>query len=177
MIVLFTGSLSVSYAQLTEENIREIALNGTEQQIVTECSSLTQQGFLYLASILADKLITFDPQSSNYAYRKGFLELEVNMNYEDAMRYFEIAILDIDPNYDMYSIKEKSAPPDALFHLARCHHLAENIDKAEEYFNQFKAVTNKKSELIPVADLKLIQCTQAREHIANPVDVYLKNMV
>ncbi len=176
MIVLFTGSLTVSYAQLTEENIREIALNGTEQQIVTECSSLTQQGFLYLASILADKLITFDPQSSNYAYRKGFLELEVNMNYEEAMRYFEIAILDIDPNYDMYSIKEKSAPPDALYHLARCHHLAENIDKAEEYFNQFKAVTNKKSELIPVADLKLIQCARAREHIANPVDVYLKNI-
>lgn len=174
--VIILGSSSAITAQITEAEVRNIALTATEPELVTQTSTFTQEGFLYYASILADKLITFNPSSSNYNYRKAFLMLEVYKNYEEAIPYFEKAILDIDNDYDMYSHKELSSPPDAFFHLASCYHLNEEIDKAEEYYNRFKAISNKKSELLPVSDLRLLQCAEARIHMSNPADIYLKNI-
>ena len=169
----FTNS---AYSQLTEAEVKELALNSTEPELVTHTSTFTQEGFLYYASICADRLFAMNPQSANYNYRKAFLMLEVYKNYEEAIPYFERAILNIDNNYDMYSFKETSAPPDAFFHLATCYHLNEEIDKAEEAYKQFQLASNKKSELLPVTDLRLLQCAEARVHMANPVNVFLKNI-
>lgn len=179
-IILTLGCISLqlsnSMAQLTEYEVRQIAAGGNEAEIVMQTSTLTQEGFLYYALILAEKLVEINPQSANYNYRKGFLLLEVHKNYEDAIPHFEKAILDIDNNYDMYSHKETSAPPDAFFHLASCYHLNEDIVKAIETYQKFKIVSNKKSELLPVADLRIIQCEEAIKQMNAPVSVYLKNI-
>ncbi|MDX2361456.1 MAG: hypothetical protein QNK23_11665 [Crocinitomicaceae bacterium] len=169
------ASASVS-AQITEDEIRDIAENGSEAEIVMQSSTLTQEGYLYFAEILADKLIEINPQSSNYHYRKGYLMLEIRKDYEGAIPHFEMATLDLDQNYDMYSHKEKSAPTDALFHLATCLHLNEEIDRAMEFYNKFKEASKKKSELIPVANLRLQQCAVAKLLMADPVNVFLKNI-
>lgn len=167
---------SISAQTLTEEEVRKIANTGSEAELVMQTSTLTQDGYLYYASILADKLISLKPNSSNYNYRKGFLTLEIYKDYMAAKPYFAIAAKDVDGNYDMYSHRETSAPQDAFFHLASCYHLEENIDSAEFFYNQFKAVSNKKSELLEVTELRLLQCTEARKYMASPVNVYLKNM-
>jgi tetratricopeptide (TPR) repeat protein len=104
------------------------------------------------------------------------LLLEIYRNYEEAMGHFMIATLDTDPNYDMYSHKETSAPPDAFFHLASCYHLNEDIDKAEEMYRKFMEVSRNKSELLPVTELRLKQCEEARKQMASPVNVFLKNI-
>lgn len=175
--ILFAFSLlHVAYGQITEGEVRDIALNGSESELVTQASMLTQEGYLYYASILTDKLITFNPQSANYNYRKGFLMLEVNKDYVGAIPYFEKAIMDVDHNYDMYSTKELSAPPDALFHLATCYHLNEEIEKALDHYQKFQAISNKKSELLPVTALRLVQCAEAQRLMAEPSTVYLKNI-
>ncbi|HIP32008.1 MAG TPA: hypothetical protein EYG86_04535 [Crocinitomicaceae bacterium] len=164
------------FSQITEAEIREIALSGSEQEVLMQSSTLMSDGYLYYSEILTDKLIQINPESSNYNYRKGYLMLEIRKDYVGAIPYFEKAILDTDPNFDMFSTKEKSAPTDAFFHLASCYHLNEDIDKAEEYYKQFQAISKKKSELLPVAELRLLQCTQAKEKIAAPVNVFLKNI-
>jgi len=174
MIVLLT-STSV-FSQIKEADIRELAQNGSEQEILMESSTLTAEGYLYYAEILIDKLIILKPESSNYNYRKGYLMLEIRKDYVGAIPYFEKAILDTDHNFDMFSTKETSAPPDAFFHLASAHHLNEDIDKAEEYYLGFKAVSKKKSELLPVVELRLKQLAVARIKMADPVNVYLKNI-
>jgi tetratricopeptide (TPR) repeat protein len=174
--ILGVFAMSFSYGQITEEEVKELALNAPEPELVMHTSTLTQEGYLYYASILVDRLLQFNPESSNYNYRKGFLILSVYKDFENAIPYFEKAVQNIDANYDMYSHKELSAPQDAYFHLATCYHLNEDIDKAEENYNLFKSVSRKKSELLPVADLRLIQCIEARKHMAAPVDVYLKNI-
>lgn len=167
---------NLAKAQLTEAEVRDIAATASEPELVMQASTLTQEGYLYYASILVDKLIELKPQSSNYNYRKGFLLLEIYRNYEEAMGHFMIATLDTDPNYDIYSHKETSAPPDAFFHLASCYHLNEDIDKAEEMYRKFMEVSRNKSELLPVTELRLKQCEEARKQMASPVNVFLKNI-
>lgn len=175
--ILAMFSTNLSYSQLiAEEEVRRIAREGTEMEIVMQNSTLMAEGYLYYAEILADRLLEFKPQSSNYHYRKGYLMIEIRKDYMGAMPHFEMASLDMDPNTDMYSPRENSSPPDAYFHLATCLHLNEEIDRAEEFYNKFLEVTKKRSELVPVAQLRLTQCAEARKQMGKPVNVYLKNV-
>lgn len=178
LIILIIGlfAASIVYSQETEIDVRAKAQSSTEVQLLTDASIYTQDGFLYFAEILTDKLITFKPESPNYNYRKGFLMLEIRKDYVGAIPYLEKAVKKINGNYDMYSTREQDAPTDALYHLASCYHLDQQIDKAQEYYNKFIAESKKKSELIPVAKLRLTQCEVAKQQIANPVRVYLKNI-
>ncbi len=174
-LALFYSTLSFSQL-ITEDEVRRIATEGSEQEVVMQNSTLMAEGYLYYAEILADRLLEFKPQSSNYHYRKGFLMLEIRKDYRGALPYFEMATLDTDKNADMYSTKENSSPPDAFFHLASCYHLNEEIDKAEEFYKKFLEVSAKKSELVDIANLRLVQCAEARTQMAAPVNVYLKNI-
>lgn len=167
---------TTAQSQITEEMVREIAATAAEPELVMQNSTLTQEGYLFYAEILADRLLQINPQNPNYHYRKGFLMLEIRKNYEGAIPHFIMATKDIDANFDMYSHKETSSPPDAFYHLAMCYHLYEDIDKAVENYNKFKEVSNKKSELLPVTELRLKQCAEAKIQMATPVNVRLKNM-
>jgi len=167
---------TLSFAQITELEVRQLASNSSEPQLVMQTSNLTQEGYLYYAEILADRLLQINSESSNYNYRKGFLMIAIRKDYQGAIPYLRKAILDLDPNYDMYSHKETSAPTDALFHLATAYHLNEEIDVAIEQYKKFIEVSKKKSELIPVSELRIKQCEEAKRQMANPVNVYLTNM-
>ena len=171
LIISFT-----SLSQTNEDEAIEIANTKSETEILMHASTLMSEGFLYLSEILTDKLLEFQPESSNYNYRKGFLELYIRKDYISAKSYLEKAILDTDGNYDMYSPKEKSAPVDAFFHLAQCYHYSEQIDEAEENYLKFKELSKKKSPLLPEADLRLKQCKLAKANMLTPVNVYLKNI-
>jgi Tol biopolymer transport system component len=173
-ITVLTTTLNAQ--KLTEEEIRKIAATAGEPELVMQTSTLTQEGYLYYASILVDRLMEINPTSSNYNYRKGYLLLEVYRDYLTAKNHFVIAVQDVDNNYDMYSHRETSAPPDAYFHLASCYHLEEDINKAEENYKLFQSFSNKKSELLAVTELRLKQCEQARVLMGSPVNVFLKNI-
>ncbi len=167
----------VSYSQIiTEQEVRDIAANGSEAEIVMQNSTLMSEGYLYYSEILADRLLELNPQSSNYHYRKGFLMLEIRKDYLGAIPHFQMATKDTDPNADMFSTRDNSAPTDAFFHLASCYHLNEAIDEAIENYNKFLEISKKKSELVPVTNLRLVQCEEAKKQMAAPVNVYLKNI-
>lgn len=176
IIFFFLGAHLTSFGQYKESEVREMAINSSEQEILMHASTLTSEGFLYFAEILVDKLLVLNNQSSNYNYRKGFLMLEIRKDYEGAIPHFKKAILEINNRFDMFSTKETGAPNDAVFHLATCYHLNEEIDKAIETYNMFKLNSNKKSELLAVADLRIKQCELAKINMASPVNVRLKNI-
>ena len=176
LLLLQLVAPAILFAQMTDEEVLKMIETASEQELVAENSRMMQEGLLYHAEMVADKLLTFKPESANYNYRKGFLVLEIRKDYLKAIPYFEKAILNTDANYDAYGVTEKSAPTDAFFHLAACHHLNEDIDKAKEYYNKFIAVSKPKSELLPKAKLRVIQCDLAKEAMSNPVNVYLKNV-
>lgn len=176
LLLLLAPTFASSQDEITELEVRQMATSANQNQLVMQASNFTQEGYSYFAEILVDRLLQLSPESPNYNYRKGFLCIDIRKDYVQAIPYLEKAILDTDPNYDMYSPKEESAPTDAMFHLATCYHLNEEIDKASLHYEMFKNTSNKKSELLPVTDVRLVQCVEAKKQMANPVKVYLKNI-
>lgn len=150
--------------------------DASEQELVIECSRMLQEDYFYYAEIIVDKLLQMNPQSSNYHYRKGFMMLDAREDYEGAMPHLFMAIKKTKKNYDMYSAGEDAAPQDAYYHLARCYHLDYQLDEAKKYYQMFIDESNKKSELIPQAELRLIQCDVAKKLVANPKNVIVRNI-
>lgn len=178
-LTLFTVFVTfLSSAQLTEREVQLMVANRntSEAQLVVESSRMLQENYYYFSEICVDKLLEINPESSNYNYRKAFIALDTRHDYKTALPMLEKAVKNISKNYDMYSVKETGAPVDALYHMARCYHWSNNIDKAEEYYNLFIENSNKKSELVKQATLKLEQCKVARYEIANPKSAIVKNV-
>jgi hypothetical protein len=163
-------------AQITDAEVLNIIQNESEQIIVSENSRLMQEDFLYHAEMLADKLLTFNSESSNYNYRKGYVILNLKKDHAAAIPFFEKAILSTDQNFDAYSSKEKSAPTDAFFYLATCYHLNNEITKAIELYTKFGAESRPQSGLLKLSKLRLIQCDNAKIAMANPVNVKIQNL-
>ncbi len=172
----FLAISTLSFAQMTEFEVRQMVNQADEQQLVFESSRMIQENYLYHAEIVVDKLLTIKPQSANYNYKKGFIVLESRKDFETAMRHLQIAITDTDKNYDAYSVREESAPTDAYYHLARCYHMDQQLDEAKKYFDMFIANSNKKSELVAKSELMLQQVAVAENLIANPKTARVKNI-
>ncbi|MCH2225715.1 MAG: OmpA family protein [Crocinitomicaceae bacterium] len=177
LIVLFTLLLpALLGAQMTEFQVRQLANKASEGELVFESSRMLQENYYFHAEIIIDKLLTLNSTSPNYNYRKGFVVLDGRKEYELAIRHLQIAITDVDKNYDAYSHKENSAPIDAFFHLARCYHLDEQLDKAQEYFRLFIEKSSKKSERIKEAELMILQCEIAKTLMLTPKSSIVKNI-
>lgn len=163
-------------AQLTEHEVRQMTQTAGEEQLVVETSRMLQEGYFFFSEIVIDRLLQIDPKSANYNYRKGYIVLDSRLDWQAAMPYLITATTQISKNYDMYSPKEKGAPQDAYYHLARCYHLDEQLEKAKEYYNKFLEVSNPKSALVEKAKLRLIQCDVAKDLIEHPKNATVKNL-
>ncbi len=161
---------------MSEFEVRKMVNTATERELVVECSRMLQENYYYHAEIVVDKLLTFNSTSPNYNYRKGFIVLESRTDYEVAMRHFQIAVTDVDKNYDMYSHKETSAAVDAFYHLGICYHMNMELDKAREMYQSFIDNSSKKSERVHEAELRIKQCDIADALIARPKPVLIKNL-
>lgn len=181
-ILIVTTLLTLTFTSFsqkspwTEEGVQAIAKNGSEAEIVNQCSMLTQEGYLHYAEYLVDRLLEIKPTSPNYNYRKGFFCLEVRRDYNAATPYLEVAVSKVNPNYDMYSHKELAAPADAYYHLGRCYHLSNKLDLAAANYQKFLENTRNKSELIEQTQLKLKQVEVAAKLFQSPVECTIKNM-
>jgi len=177
-LILFTFSLIhvLGLSQHSEKEVRDLINNAPEGQLVVEASRMLQEDYYYFSEILVDKLLTLKPESSNYNYRKGFIELYSRNDFEKAIQHLEKGKLSVDKNYDMYSAKEKSAPTDVYYHLGKAYHLDEQLDKAVENYNLFIASTRKGSVLVAQAKLGITQCEVAKKLIATPKSAKVKNL-
>lgn len=177
LFTLLLGVLPfIASSQLTEIEVRRMLRDASEQELVIECSRMLQEDYYYFAEIIVDKLLQMNPQSSNYHYRKGFIILDSRLDHEAAMPHLFMAIKNTKKNYDMYSANEEAAAVDAYYHLARCYHLDYQLEEAKKYYQMFIDNSNKKSELIPEAELRLIQCDVAKELVAKPKNVIVRNI-
>lgn len=166
----------VGFSQMTEDEVRQMVASASQQELVITSSTMIQDMYYYHAEIVVDKLLSMNPQSANYHYRKGFLILNARQDYMNALPYLQKAVENTDKNYDAYSEKELSAPIDAFYYLGVCYHLNENLDEARKNFNQFLTLSQKKSPLIDLAQLKLQQCDVADHMIKNPKSAEVKNI-
>ena len=104
-----------SFGQYDTKKVVEMINNGTESELVMESAIMIQEGYYYQAGMIVDKLLEFQPTSSNYNYRRGFIYLEMSTDFVKAMPYLERAVLKTDKKYDPFNTKETAAPIDAYF--------------------------------------------------------------
>jgi outer membrane protein OmpA-like peptidoglycan-associated protein len=176
-IVILALILSgISFGQYDNKKVNELLNKGDESELVMESSIMMQDGYYYQAGMLVDKLLEMKPTSSNYNYKRGFIYLEMSKDYTKALPHMEKAVLMTTKKYDPFSTKEQNAPTDAFYHLARCYHMSGNIDKAEEFYKKFIENSLGKSEFVFFSNLALEQCKIAKQELASPKNVYLKNM-
>lgn len=176
LLIICFSIAAATFSQKSNEEITTFINTAIENKLIRESSLLMYDGFFYQAEMIVDKLLTFQPESPNYNYRKGFLLLETRKDFINALPFLLKAITDTKPHFDAFSSKEKSAPADAFYHLATCYHLGGDIDKAIENYNLFLANSHKKSNLIPKTIMKLKQCELARILMADSVVVSIKNI-
>ena len=165
-----------SFAQISEIEVKNSITQSSEKELVVECSRMLQENFFHYADLITDKLLEINPESSNYKYRKGFIELTMRQDYLKAISLFSTSTGIIERNYDMYSTKEGSVPADIFYHLGRAHHLNEDFEKATKNYNEFLIQTHKGSELIASAKTRIAQCKVAKALMGSPKDVIVENL-
>ncbi|MES2799444.1 MAG: hypothetical protein V4638_05475 [Bacteroidota bacterium] len=172
-LLLFASLIifQVGYSQVDEASIDELIKNGSEQKLVSENSRYMQEDYFYFANKIAVKLIEINATSCNYNYRKGYGALYSEENPVKAKANFEIAIQNTSASYDAYSKKEKTAPYDAFYHYAVCLHKLGEYDKAMTAVNTFKEKSRKESELLPKADMLIVQINNAKASVANNITI------
>jgi tetratricopeptide (TPR) repeat protein len=174
-VLVILNSL-IGFSQKSEMEIRKMARESSESDLVNESSTLMNLNQLYLAEILVDKLIQFSPDNSNYNYKKGFILLYAKNDFKGAIPFLKKATEKTNLNYDVYSSNEKSSSIDAYYHLGVCYHLNEQFELAKQSFNQFLFSTDSKSELILKAHSSILQCNVAIELIKKPKNAKVNNM-
>ncbi|MFK7785269.1 MAG: OmpA family protein [Crocinitomicaceae bacterium] len=177
LINLLLTLLPISlFGQMTEFEVRNMVKTASEQELVIQSSQMMQANYLFHAEIVVDKLLSMNSENSNYNYRKGYIALASRQDFVVAKRHLQIAARSTRKNYDMYSAKEESAPIDAYYHLARCYHLDEEIEKARMNYQKFIDESANKSELVDDAELGLIQCDVAEYNLSNPKSAIIRNI-
>lgn len=177
IIILFAANAYVFSQPYSDEQLEKVLLNASEQELVTECSRMVQDGYLYHAGKIADKLLEKDPESCNYNYRRAFIYLAMSSDFVSAFPLLEKAVKDVDKNFDVYSASEKSADVAVYYLIGKCYHLLENIPEAENYYKKFMAETNSaNAEVVELAKLNLKQCEIAKRNLATPRNYKVKNL-
>ncbi len=179
VLILITCIFSISksaVSQIEQAEIDNIIQRGDEQEILMTNTEMMADGHYYFAQLLAEKLMLYKPESPNYNYRIGFIIMQLNGDYRKAIPYLEKAVSDTDKNWDAISIKEKSAPNDSYYYLAKAYHLNNELDKAQENYAAFNNASIKKSPLIKDSELAQKQVVVARKNLANPTKGKITNL-
>ena len=128
-LILFFALLTSlsSFSQLTDNQVKELIQTSTEDKLLSENSRMMVEGSFFHAEMITDKLLTFQPESPNYNYRKGFLALEIRKDYKAAIPFLTKAITNTKPHYDAFNTKEQSAPADAFYNLGNAYQLSGDL--------------------------------------------------
>jgi hypothetical protein len=141
----------------------------------TEANLLTEDGYYGVAIPIWEDLLR-EKTNANINYKLGSSYLNLGIDRDRALPYLLNAAKDIQKTYDPFSSDFKSAPTETYFYLAEAYHISGNIDSSELYYQKFLDQASKKQYLRPKASRGLEMCDNARELMANPVDVKITNI-
>lgn len=158
---LFFILASNAFSQFTDAQIQSVLKTGNQQELLEKNTLCILEKNYYHSQLLAQKLVEKEPNNANFNYRLGYSLINSSSDFTKSLPYLEKAVTKISKNYDLFSIKEAGAPIDALFHLGQSYHFNNDIEKAIEYYTMFLDRVPKKSELVPITQLKLQQCEAA----------------
>lgn len=162
LLVAFTLLLtSVSFSQYSEDEWKKI-LAGSPERIHQAATGLLAEGYYAGAEKIIDEQLKKDPENGNLNYRKGFVLCESHHLYSEAIVYLEKAKPFVTKNYDALSIKEKGAPLDLYYFLAKSYHRIGNIEEATKMYNLFLDDASEKTDLHIASETAISQIENAQ---------------
>jgi outer membrane protein OmpA-like peptidoglycan-associated protein/tetratricopeptide (TPR) repeat protein len=104
------------------------------------------------AAFLYNELLKTDPANANLNFLTGACYLSLQGEKDKAIPYLEKAIASISPGYREGNYKERNAPKEAWFALAKAYHIAGRFADATEYYTKYKNVMR----LSEVAEIEFV---------------------
>ncbi len=143
---------------------------------IRELYKQAEAHYLYEEYNLAKEIYILleDPENMNLKYKIGTCYLNIPDEKDKAVSYLEEAVKNSNYNAKTKSLKEKRAPLEAWFYLARAYMINNEYDKSLAAFRQFKALaqeTKSKSDIRNLAfvDQQILACENAVKYAKNPV--------
>jgi outer membrane protein OmpA-like peptidoglycan-associated protein len=133
VILFFFIGICQGFSQTKEER-KEFKRKFIEAEYFFLLEEFRESAFLY------SELLKEDPLNANLNFLVGASYLSVPGQKHKSIPYLEKAVQSISPSYREGSYKERNAPKESLFAMARAYHIANKIDMATEYYNKYKTV-------------------------------------
>ena len=134
--------------------------------------------YLFLTEDFEEALVAYqdllkaDPTNYNLQFMTGACYLSIYGKKELAIPYLEEAVSNIVAGYREGSYKERNAPREALFALARAYHINYQLDKAIEYYEKYRnAMLKKNFADIEYVNNQIKSCELAGSMVDKPVEV------
>jgi tetratricopeptide (TPR) repeat protein len=121
------------------------------------------------------RILSNEPDNYNVMYKIGICYLNDPYQKARSIKYLSEASGHINPDYRQSNYKEKLAPPDVLFYLGQAYRVNEKLDKAIEYFSQFKDGVDPLIYDLEVINAELASCEIAKKTMRSPV--YIKTKI
>lgn len=126
---------------------------------------------------LYQKLLNNGKNDAYINYRIGECYLNIPGVKYKAIPYLEKASENISLKFKEGSIKETAAPEQTLFYLGKAYQINNQLDKAIDYYEQFKEMlTVSDIYNIDYVDQQIQTCRNAKELIKSPVKVKRTNL-
>ena len=122
---------------------------------------------------LYESLIKSDPGNNNLNYKIGICLLNDPYQKDKAIQYLLEASNNINPSYKENSLKERTAPPDALYYLGNAYQVNELLDRAIESYEEFLKVMDQSVYDEELVQTQIKSCENAKRLLTMPVDIDL----
>jgi outer membrane protein OmpA-like peptidoglycan-associated protein len=124
------------------------------------------------ALYLYHELLKTDPTNYNLNFLIGACYLSLNGQKSRALPYLEEAVNGISAGYREGSYKERFAPRESLFALARTYHIINRFDLAIEYYQKYRnAMIKNKFADIEYVNAQIKSCELAESMVTKPIEV------
>ncbi len=128
------------------------------------------------AAYYYSELLKMDPENNNLHFLTGACYLSIYGQKRKAIPHLEKAIRKISVGYREGSYREKEAPREALFALARAYHIDNQFDKALKLYKQYRDVMVMRSYAqMDYVDKMIRSCKLAGEMVKEPIDLEYSN--
>jgi len=124
-----------------------------------------------------NELLKMDPENANLHFLTGACYLSLYGEKQKAIPHLEIAIQSMTTGYREGSYKERNAPRESFFALARAYHIQRDFERAIENYQKYRNIMFKKHFAeVEYVNKQIKSCELARSMIQKPLDIQFLNM-
>ena len=171
----FRGKILGLLLQLLTLIIFSVTASAQSKKELKEIFAQAESYYLYEDYELANQLYILleNPDNLNIKYKIGTCYLNIPDEKEKAIPYLEAAVLNANYSAKTGSFKEKKAPLDAYFFLAKAYMINNDLEKSLntfQTFNKLASETKAKGGMknLEYVDQQILACNNAIKHEENP---------